>query len=240
MNRPWLYVNELLPRFSDTRITADSLERRLKEAYPYIDVLEKLAKVHGVDVLEAFEGQQVGAFTVLSPSRAFYLDLLVESLKTPDAKDVAPAQSIRTQFLGLAAPDIELVQEEWGKESLKEGGVTRPDNETSIVQFANFEGRHINLNGDAGIRALISSADYLERMLERIPRPQFMQIPHHGSRRNVAPSVLNRWLGLPILEGEPFRTTAFVSAGKGSSKHPRKAVVNAFMRRGAKVCKNVW
>jgi hypothetical protein len=51
-----------------------------------------------------------------------------------------------------------------------------------------------------------------------------MQIPHHGSRRNVTKNLID--LFAP--------STAFVSA-EGSKKHPRRAVVNAFKDAGAKV-----
>ena len=62
----------------------------------------------------------------------------------------------------------------------------------------------------------------------------FVQIPHHGSRRNVGPSVLNQLLG-PIQPEGTTRFTAFVSAPKDDDTHPRKIVLNAFMRRGGKV-----
>src|SRR5262249_21078490 len=62
----------------------------------------------------------------------------------------------------------------------------------------------------------------------------FVQIPHHGSRRNVGPSVLNQLLG-PIQPEGTTRFTAFVSAPKDDDNHPRKIVLNAFMRRGGKV-----
>jgi beta-lactamase superfamily II metal-dependent hydrolase len=65
---------------------------------------------------------------------------------------------------------------------------------------------------------------------------KFVQVPHHGSRHNVSTSVIDRILG-------PRKTTndgltnkiAFVSAGRDSKTHPRKMVVNAFIRRGALV-----
>jgi beta-lactamase superfamily II metal-dependent hydrolase len=54
-----------------------------------------------------------------------------------------------------------------------------------------------------------------------------MQVPHHGSRRNVSPSVLN----------EITCEHALVSVAPKSTTHPRRKVTNAFKRRGAKVYK---
>ena len=50
---------------------------------------------------------------------------------------------------------------------------------------------------------------------------KFIQIPHHGSRRNVGPAVLERLLG--DMGTEENRGSAFVSAAKeGAPKHPAK------------------
>jgi hypothetical protein len=51
-----------------------------------------------------------------------------------------------------------------------------------------------------------------------------MQIPHHGSRRNINEKVINYFK--PRL--------AYVSAA-GNNKHPRKKVVNAFKNEGTHV-----
>ena len=65
---------------------------------------------------------------------------------------------------------------------------------------------------------------------------RFIQIPHHGSRRNVGPSVLNRLIGYPVTQGESRSITAIASTAKASEpKHPRKAVLNAFTHRGVRV-----
>ena len=49
-----------------------------------------------------------------------------------------------------------------------------------------------------------------------------MQIPHHGSRRNINPALIKVF----------SPTIAWVSA-EGTNKHPRRAVVNAFKNGGA-------
>src|SRR4029077_11701446 len=62
-----------------------------------------------------------------------------------------------------------------------------------------------------------------------------IQIPHHGSKRNVGPNILDRIVG-PKLMAQNLTKSAIVSAAPdGAPKHPSKRVVNAFMRRGANV-----
>ena len=85
------------------------------------------------------------------------------------------------------------------------------------------------------MNALTWSITYAKGHGHLLQQFSFVQIPHHGSRRNVGPTVLNELLGLPQLESAPSRFTAFVSAPKEDDQHPRKIVLNAFMRRGARV-----
>ncbi len=60
-------------------------------------------------------------------------------------------------------------------------------------------------------------------------------MPHHGSRRNLGPSVLDRLFGKPRqIEAKDW--TAFISAAAdGAPKHPHKKITNALRRRGAGV-----
>ena len=50
----------------------------------------------------------------------------------------------------------------------------------------------------------------------------------------MSPSLLNRLLGPIVADGERTKRMAIVSVGKNSD-HPRKMVVNAFLRRGVPV-----
>lgn len=63
----------------------------------------------------------------------------------------------------------------------------------------------------------------------------FVQIPHHGSRSNVGPTILNQTIGPILPRGSQSRFSAYVSAPKDDDKHLRRMVVNAFIRRGASV-----
>jgi beta-lactamase superfamily II metal-dependent hydrolase len=58
------------------------------------------------------------------------------------------------------------------------------------------------------------------------------QVPHHGSRNNISPSLLDRIVG--GIAGLRTRTTigCVISAGPEDETHPRQVVVNALLRRG--------
>ena len=93
----------------------------------------------------------------------------------------------------------------------------------------------ILLTGDAGNLGLEWAASFAEACGLVLRNFALVQVPHHGSRRNVGPTILNRLIGPVVLEGQVPHFTAVVSAPKDDSEHPRKIVMNAFMRRGARV-----
>jgi len=65
---PWDYVDELIDRFA--RYTnPDNLKRKLREAYPYLVELEKIANRKGIPIYGPLQGARIGAFTVLSRRR---------------------------------------------------------------------------------------------------------------------------------------------------------------------------
>jgi beta-lactamase superfamily II metal-dependent hydrolase len=137
--------------------------------------------------------------------------------------------------LALAASAAgDWLSENWFIESLREDVKTSAENESSAVLYGDFDGQGVLLTGDAGIQALNRTAECAEFNQINLPATlKFMQIPHHGSRRNVSTAALDRLIGprLPFTGATPIRS-AYASAGKESTSHPRKVVMNAFLRRG--------
>ncbi|WP_440940232.1 ComEC/Rec2 family competence protein [Immundisolibacter sp.] len=238
MLRPWAYANELLPRFS--RFTSvDNLRKRLREIYPNIAALEDIAVDREIPIYEPFQGANIGEFHVVAPAKPRYLDLIVQSDKTPESalRDDARGTGIGGVLAQVAANVVEFVRAAWGAEIFSEEE-TSAENEMSVIQYAYLCNQKILLTGDAGRGALTEAADYTEAGGVTLPGIDRFQVPHHGSRRNVSTAVLDRWLGSRLprrpLEGsETF--TAIISSAKADKDHPRKAVVRAMIHRGAKV-----
>lgn len=232
MLRPWLYADELIDRF--IRFTStDNLIKRLKDLYPNIAVLEDLANKHDVPIREPFQGEHIGDFIVLNPTRAFYLDLIVESEKTPE-----PTRIEQSSFRQILEKALALVRAAWGQETFPEED-TSAENNMSVIQYANLCGKKILLTGDAGRAALGKAAEYAP-YIEGLSLPGIdcIQVPHHGSRHNVSSEILDQWLG-PKLSSQQdegnSKFTAIVSAAKRDENHPRKSVIRAFIHRGGKV-----
>lgn len=236
MLRPWDYVDELLPRFK-RYTTAEGLAKRLKEAYPNVHKLDEIAKEKGIPTYSPFVGAVVGAFTVLAPSKQRYLDLLVESEKTPDEKDQSRAafESLGSIFKTF----VNYVRAGWGEEKFSPDP-TSNENEMSVIQYSCLCDQKILLTGDAGREGLEEAANNTWMVGLSLPGIDTFQVPHHGSRRNVSSEILDRWLG-PKLSSPPQEGgelfTAVVSSAKEDEKHPRNSVVRAFHHRGAVVLK---
>jgi beta-lactamase superfamily II metal-dependent hydrolase len=244
MHRPWEYSSIIREYFKDGRITDNSLAERLKERMGAAYALEKLAVSKGIAIFEPFQGSQVGDFTVLSPEREWYIHNLVpEFAKSPEQKKLGEnatllyAESVMKSVFEAARNAVSWVAEHWGVESLREDISTSAENESSVILYGVIDRRGILLTGDTGVRGLHAAADYAEAQGISIPVGlKFTQVPHHGSRNNVSTSALDRILGPRKTSDDGVQTiSAFVSAAKGSTTHPRKSVTNAFIRRGSTV-----
>lgn len=228
MNRPWLYVQEVINNFH-ANYTVQGLWTAIRDAYPLLVELESIAVSKGVPIYEVFAGSQIGAFTVLAPTKQRYLALIPELDRTPQSYGIAQKTSgqIIAEIIRKAVKWVE----SWWVENLDDNPPpVSASNETSLVQLGIIEGRKILLTADVGPIGLTEAADVAAYYGVLSP-PNVVQIPHHGSRRNVTPSILNRWLGPPVAEGTN-RGTAFCSVGRNKPEYPRHRVKNAFLRRG--------
>jgi hypothetical protein len=242
MLRPWTYADDLIDRFARFTST-ENLKARLKEVYPRIAALEAIATDKGISIREPFQGAAIGTFTVLAPTKARYLDLIVESERTPESVEEADRETLGgiAEFVQAAATKaaavVAAVRAAWGEEIFSPEE-TSAENEMSVIQYANLCGKRILLTGDAGRAALAEAADFAPYAGLQLPGIDRFQVPHHGSRRNVSTELLDQWLGprLPSELASGQETfSAYISSAKEDEAHPRRAVVRALVHRGAGV-----
>lgn len=203
---------------------ADKFERNFEAAAE----LEDLAQRLGISVVEPFAGMSTpdGGVTVLSPTRQYYEALLGEIAESEGKGKSQVARALEA----LREAAAKLIPESLHIETLTDWGETSPQNNSSTVLLLQDGTWTALFTADAGMPALNAAADGLEERRLIPGGLGFIQVPHHGSRRNVGPTVLNRLLG-PKGQADTLGT-AFVSAAKESRKHPAKKVTNAFRRRG--------
>lgn len=232
MHKPWEHASNIINDILDGRVTQHSLSERIKESVRLATDVEKMAKEKKVKVREPFQGAKIGSyFCVLSPSKEWYMELLKNFDKMPPTKSTP-----MLECQAFASSTDDTAYEDWYNETLKEDGETSARNESSVVLLGILPDNYgVLLTGDAGIQALTKAYKYALSHRYNLQQCQFIQMPHHGSRRNVSPNLLDKLLGPILDEGSTATKTSFVNTSKGTPDHPKKSVVNAFIRRGVKV-----
>ena len=208
-----------------------------------VDELVSLAKERGVKVVEPFAGVRAfgGALMVVGPAEPYYLQLLAEEegfeslgRSLSKAVETASRRVLRALKSLVSEPPESLVDDNGG---------TSPRNNTSVITNLSVDRHRILLTGDAGVPALNQAADFMAENGLDGEHPALFQIPHHGSRHNLDPQVLDRLLGSPG-ERAGTKATAIVTVGKEAEEHPRPEVANAVRRRGHNVYdtrgQNIW
>jgi hypothetical protein len=235
-----------LPYFADKKLTPEILAKKLRAEYDLLDDIYGIAVERGMKVSQPFADQKIGPFTVLSPHKSIYEILLPQFDRTPEADQAAIEATglwigkplgFLAKIADMAVSKAEKwVKETWENERLKDGGKTSATNESSVVLYGDFGPLHkVLLTGDAGHRALSLSAYQAQQSGFPMQQFSFVQIPHHGSRSNVGPNILNQILGPILPGGSRHKFFAYVSAPKEDESHPRRMVLNAFLRRGGYV-----
>lgn len=238
---PWEHANEILPlvQAADSRATASSIEKRLKDALPATVEAIDLARKGGTKVIEPFARStpydltQTTQLFPLGPARDKYLSTWLPNY------DCLPAQPSRQAGLlrglvKIAERAMKWVAETWDKELLTDPGedeTTSENNSSTVFAIRQGENRFL-FCGDAGVTALVDALTLGRTLGLPVNGFGFFHVPHHGSRHNLGPSLLNCMFGNPkVGPGEATSSTAFVSATKDDPKHPSRRLTNALNRR---------
>ncbi|WP_433609564.1 ComEC/Rec2 family competence protein [Dactylosporangium sp. CA-139114] len=201
-----------------------------------LDNLITLARRRGVILTEPFAGVERfgGQLRILGPTEEYYEALLREQLA--EAKVGAFADTSQPRWLQQVARAFEQALTYLPLETLTDEGETSARNNGSVITLITASQERMLFTGDAGMPALEAAASCYENSVGPFSAAPlgFFQAPHHGSKRNVGPTILNRILGRPEA---PYNAdcTSFVSSAKAAPKHPSPKVVNALKRRGCTV-----
>lgn len=86
-----------------------------------------------------------------------------------------------------------------------------------------LDGHRLLLTADTGMPSLTRAADCMDAFGFTGMPLKFMPVPHHGSKRNVGPTIRDRLLG-PKNAQPPGSSVAFVSAAPDGppSTRPRR------------------
>jgi beta-lactamase superfamily II metal-dependent hydrolase len=202
----------------------------LRAAKEVSDLIE-LAESQGTTVAEPFAPSYAfgGMLRFLSPTEDWYHDLVQAQVAetggvggTRLSHVVRAARRAGRRFLDSLP----------GERRFDDDGGTNPRNNSSIVSLLEVDGTRFLFTADAGVPALERAWDQLQAFGANTSPPEFVDIPHHGSRKNASSDVLDRLLG-PV--GQAQTKSAYVNVAPEAERHPSPRIANAFMRRGYRV-----
>lgn len=227
MHRPWEHASEIKDYFKNKRITVSGLEDRLEKALQNASDLEDLAlnREIPIPIVEPFQGIKGfnGVVHVLGPSKDYYETLLASFRSTPEPKKSIGLLS----GLSKAVESVKnLIQDFMHIDLLDDDeDTTSAENNTSTIILFEIEGHKLLFTGDAGKTALSNAITYAESNGISLVGMRFIDVPHHGSKRNLSSKILKK------MNAE----NAFISAATKDKKHPAKKITNALQKHGSKV-----
>jgi len=248
MHLPWEHSGDYLDSRQD-EFKGRGYTKDMEDTLSASSDLALAAERAGITPEEPFTGKQFitpyGFLTVLGPSKQYYEKLLPEIVD----KSLGSSQSTPPGIASYYSSSItHSLQSAIGKienhfiETLTDRGETSASNDSSaIIIFELTDGptslRRYLFTGDAGIQALSYAAEYFQLLGYTAGDLNLIQVPHHGSRKNVGPTILDKFLGPRTALPGMTRGEACVSVGKNcqSDGHPYKVVTNALKRRGYNV-----
>ncbi len=216
MHRPWEHAGNIQDVFA--RLRAEGIGRKLEESL----------QSAGIPIFEPFQG--ISAFDntmhILGPSKDFYETLLPNFRGLP----------VPTITMGAFSPVRRTAEEavNWIRDHVSldllndDIDTTSAENNSSVITLFLIDGHKLLFTGDAGKTALHHAADFANGAGVHLTNLRFLDVPHHGSRRNLSTKLLKR-----IQAKE-----AIISAAPKSPKHPSKKVINALKKHNMRVYSN--
>jgi beta-lactamase superfamily II metal-dependent hydrolase len=201
----------------------DAGRQRLLKSINQLTEFVSLVDSYSISRIEPFYGLNVGPIQVLGPSVEFYESLLpgYAELSEFASKEAVVEELLALEEYRMDLSDTlrKLKESDFACPTVDENNESSAKNESSVVVQITVGVSKYLFTGDAGVAAFqdIQTRTPLEDIF-------WLDVPHHGSRRNLTSDLIST-LNPNI---------ACVSA-KGDKKHPRRALVNCFKRKGLSI-----
>lgn len=224
---PWVVMT---PKwFKDGRITQNSLDKKLEDAFKLLVNLVDVAKKKNATILMPTELENPcefhgATYRTLGPSSSFYKTCIANCEKTPEK-----APSVKTMSAGTVTFDKDN-EEKYVPGQIKwdYSESTSPINESSHIMLFEYDGHKILFCGDAGKEALNGALKYAKENKIDLTDIDIIKMPHHGSRKNVTPEIMDEFKHkgcrcyIPCKDGD-------------EGHHPSKRLVNMLLEKGYSV-----
>lgn len=225
LHKPWEHAAEIKNAFLDGHWTARGLEEKIEKSLKNANELEAIAIKKGISIVEPFQGvaTQDGSIKVLGPSKEFYEQMIPLFRSTPTAR---VDNGLLGGLIKRAEEAVRFIEDRMDIDILNDKeDTTSAENNTSAIVLLTLGEHRLLFTGDAGKAALLGAITYAESLNIPLTGLRFLDVPHHGSRRNLNSDILKK------MNAE----IAFISATGENPKHPSKRVTNALKKHGANV-----
>lgn len=195
-NRPWVDSGITSSDFCDKRKTDKSVNQDLTKCFSSAADLEQKALnrvVNGVKkpiaILRPTQGNIIDDYIwILGPSKQQYADHIL-------AADGLPNNRMKDKDGNFVPYTYEPEDYDSSKGSIQwfEDEETSPVNETSLILAFNSPDKLYLFTGDAGKECLCDALNFYKEVnfANRYDDFDIMQLPHHGSRKNINPEIIN-------------------------------------------------
>lgn len=228
MHCPWDNDDVINSDFKDGRITENSIKERLKNTFCCAYELTEIARNKGTTIIEPCNGrynlEMNAILNILGPNNDWYLDKIIESDKTP----LCEGTESKTWTFSASVEFEDYIQ---GKEVewIYNDTHTTPINETSVVSLFEYDNIRVLFTGDVGREGLKLAVEEAENRNLSINDLTIFISPHHGSRKNITPELMD------IIKSD---YTFLSTPKKGDPHHPSRRLVNKFIEKGHQVFSN--
>lgn len=213
MHRPW---KELTPFwFKDGRITKDSLKDRLGDAFEKAkELADATSNIRLFNLEVGTYTFREASITILGPTSDFYKTCIANCEKTPQQGKLVRNIPQTQGGNGMIAfePYVR------GKIKWDDSENTSPINESSLIILFEYEGAKVLLTGDAGKEGLSKAIKYAHDNNIKLNDCSIIKMPHHGSRKNVNPTIMDAFVG--------SRALYYSCASNDLGHHPSQRLIN--------------
>lgn len=219
MHEPWY---ELSPTwFKDGRITKQSLKERIGDAFEKALQLSDLTPKADKLSLTPYRHEINSAFFyILGPSAKFYKECIANCDKTPEkdekVKDLPQSQS--------SIGGLEFEEYKKGHITWDDSENTSPINESSLIVLFEYKNVKVLLTGDAGKEGLRQAIAFADKNGIKLNDCTIIKMPHHGSRKNVNPEIMDNFIGSKKLY--------YSCASDDLGHHPSQRLINMLNEKG--------
>jgi len=213
---PWNHQLEIFKRSKDGRRTYNSI------GTAFDDTLTKLSKTLDLldnkneEVFAGYKDEQNGLY-ILGPSKSTYLKLLGEFPGMENEKTVSIESVYKSKKINYTI----------GLKHFLNNPETSPKNDSSIIiLLTDSDKKPIALfTGDAGVKSLHEAIENAKKMKISVQNVKLMQLPHHGSIKNIDESLI-KYISPKSI---------FVSAPDKDPEHPSQLIINYLLHHGIHV-----